>query len=588
MKRQKRQAAPISVPLQRITLLIFSIIALPLMVSVILFCLYTVQNQKTSIREANKSVLNVYRAQLNETLSQAESYLADIIANDVDFKCIMYAKSQKEMYLRSYELSKRSSDVLFTSPMITGFFTYSYTFDTPRFSYNPSVNVGPQGSENPIDYTWDDHLKIKETLLRAGESGASFPQWETLQLSGRRVFIYICVLRRTAVGVIIDPAEQEYAQLNEGCRIFYTDEEGVPYASEMLRSKEDFPVGSQENFLDCQGERCALTALPLESVPGYIAYISPARSFIEELDRFQSGLMLFSICLILCIPLCWLVLVFTVFKPMSQLNVISKKIQAGEIEQRVSVDSVVKEVQIMVQSVNLMLDTIQRQRIAVYEQQLETQNAQIQYLQLQIRPHFFLNCLNMIYSLAEEKKSAQIQTLVIDFSAYVRALFKDNSQLVTVSTELKLVESYIRIQKSGAQMPVELSLSIDAGLLSLPIPALSLLTFVENSVKHGSIQDEPLSIKIKGFLFEEEGGGTYLNFSICDNGGGFRPESLESLNEPVRRVYTGQHVGITNIKYRLQFLYGGRATMLLSNLTNGACVELFLPLDSGKTGGDLE
>lgn len=211
----------------------------------------------------------------------------------------------------------------------------------------------------------------------------------------------------------------------------------------------------------------------------------------------------------------------------------------------------------------------------------------MQYLHLQIRPHFFLNSLNLVYSLAEEEKYGAIQDLVLDLSTYLRSIFKDDSKLVTLEAELASVESYVRIQRAGAEYPPQLHLLLDAETSHLLVPPLSLLTFVENSFKHSQRQDSPLEIRIKCTTLPGEGG--YLYISISDNGGGFSAEALHELNSPAQEgnIYTDQHVGISNIRHRLRLLYGPTATVLFRNLTGGACVELFLPIERDENTGGI-
>ncbi len=50
-----------------------------------------------------------------------------------------------------------------------------------------------------------------------------------------------------------------------------------------------------------------------------------------------------------------------------------------------------------------MTDEINQLKIDVYEEQIHKQMAELQYLQLQIRPHFLFNSLNVVYSLAHLK-----------------------------------------------------------------------------------------------------------------------------------------------------------------------------------------
>ena len=297
----------------------------------------------------------------------------------------------------------------------------------------------------------------------------------------------------------------------------------------------------------------------------------------------QQILLLITLVLLACIPLCWLTLRRLLLEPVGTLTRTMRAIQGGDTTIRVPQKSKIQEVNQISQTVNTMLDTIQQQKIDAYEQQLANQHAKLQYLHLQIRPHFFLNCLNLLYSLAGEENYQAIQDAILDLSTYLRSIFQDSAKLVPLKAELASVESYVRIQGAGTQLPPQLKLSIDADTLKIPVPTLSLLTFVENSLKHSCRQDSPLEIRIRcGCLPGED--NNYLYVSISDNGGGFSPQDLEKLNGPLESIYTQNHVGISNIRHRLQLLYEGQATLSFRNLTDGACVELFLPTNPERTG----
>ena len=43
-----------------------------------------------------------------------------------------------------------------------------------------------------------------------------------------------------------------------------------------------------------------------------------------------------------------------------------------------------------------MIHQIRRLKITLYEQELEKQKIEMDYLKIQIRPHFYMNCLNFI------------------------------------------------------------------------------------------------------------------------------------------------------------------------------------------------
>ena len=62
-------------------------------------------------------------------------------------------------------------------------------------------------------------------------------------------------------------------------------------------------------------------------------------------------------------------------------------------------------------------------------------------------------------------------------------------------------------------------------------------------------------------------------------------EKLKELNAPDNKNSSNGHIGISNIRHRLQFLYGDHATISFRNRSNGACVELFIPITNDMTGG---
>ena len=281
-------------------------------------------------------------------------------------------------------------------------------------------------------------------------------------------------------------------------------------------------------------------------------------------------------------PLCWLTLRRLLLEPVGTLTRTMRAIQGGDTTIRVPQKSKIQEVNQISQTVNTMLDTIQQQKIDAYEQQLANQHAKLQYLHLQIRPHFFLNCLNLLYSLAGEENYQAIQDAILDLSTYLRSIFQDSAKLVPLKAELASVESYVRIQGAGTQLPPQLKLSIDADTLKIPVPTLSLLTFVENSLKHSCRRILPWRSEFDAAACPAR--TTAISMYPSATTAAASLPGPGKLNGPLESIYTQNHVGISNIRHRLQLLYEGQATLSFRNLTDGACVELFLPTNPERTG----
>ena len=73
---------------------------------------------------------------------------------------------------------------------------------------------------------------------------------------------------------------------------------------------------------------------------------------------------------------------------------------------------------------------IKKLKIDIYEKELEKQKTMMNYLQLQIRPHFFLNCLNTIYSMAQTQLYEEIMKMSMITSNYFRYIFQNTQDLV--------------------------------------------------------------------------------------------------------------------------------------------------------------
>lgn len=553
-----------------------AVLVVPLFIVMILFNSYTIYQQQVTIRGSRVNTLRVYQTRWEETISMLEDYLADTVANNADFSDMVYASTKVRAYLASLRLDSHTRTLLRAYELLGAFFLYADSFDYYRLIYTDS-------------YPLEDLDVLRWKVIGAAEEDTADSRWEWVELSDRTVLLYTYNFHGTVAASMVDPARLDFSGLGEEGCVFLAMPDGRAYCPQLTLGEETLPQlssGETVKWVLSDGGGYELTRLSLSQEVGSIYFAAPAKTLLQQLSAVQLLLLVISFVLLACIPVSWLTLRRLMLEPVGSLTKTMEAIQSGDTTIRVPQSSRISEVNQIAQSVNTMLDIIQQQKIDAYEQRLATQHAQLQYLHLQIRPHFFLNCLNILYSLAGEKKYDAIQELALNLSTYLRHIFKDGSKLVPLETELASVENYIRIQQAGAQIPPQLKVIIDADTPKVMVPPLSLLTFVENSIKHSSRQDSPLEIRIKCSRLpgDEEG---YLYVSISDNGGGFTEEQLKELNSPGENIYTDRHVGIVNIRNRLHLLFGSRATLSFRNLIDGACVELFLPINSEKDEGEL-
>lgn len=198
---------------------------------------------------------------------------------------------------------------------------------------------------------------------------------------------------------------------------------------------------------------------------------------------------------------------------------------------------------------------------------------ELQYLQLQINPHFLTNCVSMIRNLLIIER----YELAERFSGLLSQYIRDNltkATRVSLEKEIRNVVNYVELQKIRYEERVKLTLSYDESLGEMYIPNMMIQTFVENSVKHQISPEEVLEIRVSAERRQE-----CLYILIEDSGEGFKQEILQMLKEGEVIVRENvEHVGIHNIVKRLRIMYKEQASIEFSNKEHaGARVEIWIP-----------
>ena len=226
-----------------------------------------------------------------------------------------------------------------------------------------------------------------------------------------------------------------------------------------------------------------------------------------------------------------------------------------------------------------LLKQLENLKIKIYEEKFQRQQVEFEYFQAQIQPHFYLNCLNIIFNMATTGHVEEIGQFSILLSRYLRALFRNGMEPIPLKEELDVIDNYLAIQHIRYGGKYAYRISRQDGLEEIPIPPFILLTMVENSIKHNLTPDGVLkiSLEIKRMQAQEE---SYLYIVIDDSGSGFPPSVLQPLNQGKRpQRQSGHGIGIWNTLQRLRIIYDGQASIHFSNnLSGGARVEIRIPL----------
>lgn len=190
----------------------------------------------------------------------------------------------------------------------------------------------------------------------------------------------------------------------------------------------------------------------------------------------------------------------------------------------------------------LMVFEYYRHQKEVYRLKEQKKTSELKALKNQLNPHFLFNTLNNLYILSLEKsdEAPEVISKLSDILDYI--LFRCNEQFVPLANEINMLNNYIALEKLRYGKRLNISFEYN-GELGVHIAPLLLLTFLENSFKHGVSQEiKEAHIKIK--LSATNGN---INFLIENT----KPLSINGKANHQNR----ESIGLKNIKTQLNILY---------------------------------
>jgi two-component system sensor histidine kinase AlgZ len=203
------------------------------------------------------------------------------------------------------------------------------------------------------------------------------------------------------------------------------------------------------------------------------------------------------------------------------------------------------------------------------EMQVLAREAELKALRAQIDPHFLFNSLNSISALtvADPQGARRMCLLLADFLR--SSLVLGAKQQIPVSEELRLVESFLNIEKVRYGQRLSVIRNIDSSCNSCLVPPLLIQPLVENAIRHG------IALLVEGgtIRMDVQRHGQDLEIVLenpVDTGGG----SSKS----------GAGMGLENVKSRLAKLFANKASVDVVREDHRFQIRLRLPcIQFGET-----
>lgn len=511
-------------------------------------------------RNSYASALEIYSSNLEQQLKQIDDFLLQSVMIENDARSILESTTELDQYLAEVRMKDTFEEKLSQLKMLSGVMWYGKTTNVSKkvIKMRRGLNNASIISRRIAEDT--------ESLLERAKKNA-YVDWFIYKVEGSQILVRILNNRETYmigwldISQIFQEFEKTLLDVKDE-KIFLKAGKETVFQNKM-QPKEEYQI------IEPQNSHQVSLCLALKQ-----------NGFYRKMTNLSVMIPLVLIASGILIMLLSLVMAKYFIRPMDNLRNAMIKMQEGDLEVRLNQQNIFYEFQLLNRNFDRMAEKIKELKIEVYENQLEKQNVEMQYLKHQIKPHFLTNCLNTIKNLLflEEYDKAEQFTMLLGKN--IRYDLSEKTE-VTLEEEINHIKNYIALSEIRYGNQLILYLDVQESLLNYKIPAMLIQTFVENSVKHEMSPEEVLYIWVKVW---EENEKIYI--TVEDSGQGFEKEILEKLRKGEPVIHNGmEHFGIANVKRRLNIIYGNAAKIYFSNEkneVNKAKVEIELPFDKRR------
>ena len=553
-------------------LMLFLTVILALLIGLLVFSnMYAAIDSNNKIAASNSRTVDYSAHQIETCLSNVDESMIGLVASSEEYKVLYGGAQSLQAHLASQKLIQQFREYLRIYNYCDAFFIYSEPSDSYRdlfseqFDYAEKVRI-----EN-----WMKNV-VRQDMIAYSDG------WVTKEIAGMRYLMrfyggrgtYLIALSTFSTlgnaGVYIDEQTDVTFCMQDGTEISgrYPD---IDFAA----------VLQQDGYTVTGSPRRMILHKDIQKTDITLCILVAGSEFISRLSTMQVFLMGLSLLSILVIPFALLWVRRSVIRPLNTLEKTIVDIRSGNLDAEAAPSDIIEFQDVSI-TFNDMMKQIKKLRIEAYEKKIETQKAQLQYLQLQIRPHFYLNCLKGLYAVAQQQDVEKLQKIILSISSHLRYIFRDQLELVPLHQEVEHIRNYIDIQQLVSAYPPECRIDVPESLENFMIPPLSLSTFVENSIKHRGENKPVIHVKVS---LLDGGDERFIDLVVQDNGPGYSEQVLRELSNDDQTVYATDHVGIRNIRQRFRLIYGKEVMFAFYNTPCGPVSEIVIPLTGKNKGG---
>ena len=200
------------------------------------------------------------------------------------------------------------------------------------------------------------------------------------------------------------------------------------------------------------------------------------------------------------------------------------------------------------------------------EVEREFQKAEVRLLRSQMNPHFLFNALTTI--MAVRRDEAKVELVTQSLADYLRFSLQQEQQEQNevaahpLGDEITALENYLRVEKVRFCDDLEWSIDAEADALRTLVPSALVQPLLENAIKYGQeTGPRPLRVSITAKVVQGN-----LEIEVFNSGYWVEGD----------RTHSGG-VGLTNLRRRLELIYGHAASLDIRHGQSTVTVCVSLP-----------